>query len=60
MSDSRNLDAALYKLQTAIQALIDVGSHVVGALGRRAPSSSRELLEEAGRALIPGKTERAP
>lgn len=50
-ADFRNLDSALHRLQTAIQALIDIGSLVVSRRGLRAPASSREvlaLLEEAG------------
>ncbi|MBX3272791.1 MAG: DUF86 domain-containing protein [Sandaracinaceae bacterium] len=45
IADPRNLDAALHRLQTAIQALIDVGSHAVAAAGLRAPSTSHEILE---------------
>jgi uncharacterized protein YutE (UPF0331/DUF86 family) len=44
-SDERNLDAALRRLQVAIQILIDVGSHVVAQLGLGAPETSRDLLE---------------
>ena len=49
-SDERNLDAALRRLQVAIQVLIDVGSHVVAELGLGAPESSRDLLERLERA----------
>lgn len=51
-SDDRNVDAALHRLQIAIQILIDVGSHVVSRLGLGAPETSRDILdrlEEAGR-----------
>jgi len=44
-TDDRNLDAALRRLQVAIQVLIDVGSHVVAQLGLGTPSSSHDLLE---------------
>jgi uncharacterized protein YutE (UPF0331/DUF86 family) len=59
-SDDRNIDAALRRLQVAIQVLIDVGSHVVSRLGLGAPDSSHDLLdrlEKAGR-LPPGSTAR--
>ena len=49
-SDSRNLDAALRRLQVAIQVLIDVGSHLTSRLGLGAPESSLDLLERLERA----------
>jgi uncharacterized protein YutE (UPF0331/DUF86 family) len=59
-SDSRNIDAALRRLQVAIQILIDVGSHVVAQLGLGAPDTSRDLLErlEAAKLLPPGSAAR--
>ena len=39
-SDFRNLDSALYRLQTSIQALIDVASFTVARRGLRPPSAS--------------------
>lgn len=48
-ADPRNLDAALHRLQVAIQILIDVGSHVVARLGLGVPDSSRDLLERLER-----------
>lgn len=59
-ADDRNADAALRRLQVAIQILIDIGSHVVSRLGLGAPESSRDVLvrlEGAGR-FPPGSTER--
>lgn len=55
-ADDRNLDAALRRLQIAIQILIDVGSHLVAKLGLGAPDSSRDLLERLEKAgyLRPG------
>lgn len=50
LSDPRNVDAALHRLQVAIQILIDVGSHVVATRGLGAPDSSRDLLERLERA----------
>lgn len=43
-SDDRNVDAALRRLQVALQILIDVGSFVVSKLGLGAPDSSHDLL----------------
>ncbi len=60
VGDARNLDAALHRLQTAIQALIDVGSHAVAMAGLRAPSTSHEILEllEAAGHLPAGSAKR--
>jgi uncharacterized protein YutE (UPF0331/DUF86 family) len=59
-ADDRNLDAALRRLQVAIQILIDVGSHLVARLGLGAPDTSRDLLERLERAghLPPGSVPR--
>ncbi len=59
-ADDRNVDAALRRLQVAIQILIDVGSHVVSRLGLGAPETSQDLLdrlEHAGK-LPAGSTAR--
>lgn len=60
LADFRNLDSALHRLQTSIQALTDFGSYLIARLGLAAPRSSREILErleEAG--LLPrGSAER--
>lgn len=59
-ADDRNLDAALRRLQVAIQILIDVGSHVVSRLGLGPPESSSDVLarlERAGK-LPPGSSTR--
>lgn len=45
LSDGRNLWAAIYLLQTSIQALIDVGSYVAAGLGLAVPSKSQDLLD---------------
>jgi uncharacterized protein YutE (UPF0331/DUF86 family) len=60
LGDFRNLDSALLRLQTTIQALIDVGSFVVAQQGLGAPSTSRDilaLLERSGH-LPEGATDR--
>lgn len=50
-SDDRNVDAALRRLQVAIQILIDVGSHIVSRLGLGAPETSQDLLDRVGWAV---------
>lgn len=50
-SDFRNVGAALYLLQTSIQALIDLGSYLVAQGSLAAPRTSHEVferLEQAG------------
>ncbi len=50
-ADFRNLDSALHRLQTSVQALIDMGSYIIAELGLRTPGSSAEvidILSEAG------------
>jgi len=50
-SDFRNIDSALHRLQTSIQALIDIGSYIIAQLGLKTPSFSAEVIEilaEAG------------
>jgi uncharacterized protein YutE (UPF0331/DUF86 family) len=44
-SDFRNLDSALHRLQTAIQALVDLGGYIIASLGLRTPSSSAEVID---------------
>ncbi|MEO6593235.1 MAG: HepT-like ribonuclease domain-containing protein [Planctomycetota bacterium] len=59
-ADFRNVDSALHRLQTSIQALIDVGSYKVGRRGLRPPDSSRDILQvlEQDGALPAGTTNR--
>jgi len=50
-ADFRNLDSALHRLQTSIQALLDLGALLVSRLGLPAPSTSIDILaklEESG------------
>jgi uncharacterized protein YutE (UPF0331/DUF86 family) len=57
--DFRNVDSALHRLQTAIQALIDLGGYVIARRGLRPPGASREvlaILEAAG--ALPAGAER--
>ena len=61
-SDRRNLPAAIHWLQTAIQALIDIGLVSIAARGLPTPRSSVEVLErleEAG-VLPAGTPQRYP
>ncbi len=45
LSDRRNLPSALHWLQTAIQALIDIGLIMISDRGLPAPRTSTEVLE---------------
>jgi uncharacterized protein YutE (UPF0331/DUF86 family) len=60
LADRRNLPSALHWLQTAIQALIDIGLIVVAARGLPAPRTSVDVLErlETAGALPPGSAAR--
>jgi uncharacterized protein YutE (UPF0331/DUF86 family) len=44
-SDFRNIDSALHRLQTSIQALVDIGGYIIASLGLRTPGSSGEVIE---------------
>lgn len=51
ISDFRNIDSALYLLQTSIQALLDIGSYIIASFGLRTPNTNAEIikiLSEAG------------
>ena len=59
-ADFRNLDSALHRLQTTIQALIDLASFIVSLRGLGVPATSLDTLEKlegAGR-LPPGSSQR--
>src|SRR5947209_19633723 len=43
-SDARNLDSALHRLQTSIQALLDIGAYIVGSLNLPTPAHSADVL----------------
>jgi len=45
ISDFRNIDSALHRLQTSIQALLDIGGYVIASLGLKTPSSNAEIIE---------------
>jgi len=44
-SDFRNIDSALHRLQTSIQALVDLGAYIIASLGLRTPSTSAEIID---------------
>jgi len=44
-SDFRNIDSALHRLQTSIQALLDIGSYIIASLGLRTPNTNAEIIE---------------
>lgn len=60
LADRRNLPSALHWLQTAIQALIDIGLLLVSSKGLPTPRSSAEVLErlEAAGLLPSGSASR--
>ena len=45
ISDFRNVDSALHRLQTSIQALLDIGSYIIASLGLKTPNSNSEIVE---------------
>lgn len=50
-SDFRNIDSSLHRLQTSIQALLDIGSYIIASLGLKTPNTNAEIIEiltEAG------------
>jgi len=44
-SDFRNIDSTLHRLQTSIQALLDIGSYIIASLGLRTPNTNSEIIE---------------
>jgi len=45
ISDFRNIDSCLHRLQTSIQALLDIGSYIIASLGLRTPNTNAEIIE---------------
>ena len=45
VSDFRNIDSALHRFQTSIQALVDIGGYIIASLGLRTPGSSSEVID---------------
>jgi uncharacterized protein YutE (UPF0331/DUF86 family) len=44
-SDFRNVDSALHRLQTSIQALVDIAGYIIASLGLRTPSTNGEVID---------------
>jgi len=45
IADFRNIDSALHRFQTSIQALVDIGGYIIASLGLRTPGSSGEVID---------------
>lgn len=45
VDDFRNVDSALHRLQTSIQALLDIGSYIIAFLGLKTPNTNAEIIE---------------
>ena len=59
-ADFRNLDSALYRLQTSIQVLIDLASYLVALRGLGVPKTSLDAIEklESAQVLPHGSAQR--
>ncbi len=44
ISDFRNTDSALHRMQTSIQALLDIGSYIIANLGLTMPNTNAEII----------------
>ena len=44
-SDFRNIDSALHRFQTSIQALVDIAGYIIASLGLRTPGTSGEVID---------------
>jgi len=59
VSDFRNTDSALHRLQTSIQALLDIGGYIIANLGLKMPNTNAaiiRILSDAGH-IPEGKVE---
>jgi len=45
ISDFRNIDSALHRLQTSIQALLDIGGYIIASVGLKTPNTNAEIIE---------------
>lgn len=45
ISDFRNRDSALHRLQTSIQAILDIGSYIIANLGLKMPNTNAEIIK---------------
>ena len=51
ISDFRNIDSTRHRMQTSIQAILDIGSYIIASLGLKTPNTNAEIIEilnEAG------------
>ncbi|HQE80646.1 MAG TPA: DUF86 domain-containing protein [Syntrophorhabdaceae bacterium] len=44
-SDFRNIDSALHRLQTSIQALLDMGNYIISSLGLKTPDTNADVFK---------------
>lgn len=44
-SNFERVDSAIYRLQTSIEALLDIARYIISDLGLRVPSTSAEVIE---------------
>ena len=51
------INSVLHILQTSIQALIDIGAHIISELGEKPPSIYREIAEVLGKRKILSREE---
>ncbi len=45
-------DATFYRIQTGIEAIIDIGSHILAEVYKKHPDTYKDVLKELGRANI--------
>lgn len=45
ISDFRNIDSVLHRLQTSIQAILDIGSYIIANLGLKMPNTNAEIIK---------------
>lgn len=45
IQDSRNIDSAEHRIQTSVQALLDLSAHLIARLSLKTPRSNREIVE---------------
>jgi uncharacterized protein YutE (UPF0331/DUF86 family) len=45
IADFRNIDSAFHRLQTSIQALLDISSYIIASLGLKTPNTNAEIIE---------------
>lgn len=43
-SDFRNIDSTLHRLQTSIQAFLDIGNYIISSLGLKTPDTNADVI----------------